>query len=553
MEKFSFSAPHFLSSLFSVLCLSASFAAEPFPLFYTDARPFRAACEAVEKSAQPLSQRITGVTVPHHLLAVDLIAETLFLASREKYERVVILSPDHFKRGRTPFSTTTQDFLTPLGRVRADVEAVKRLVQEPLVSESPLFSREHGVQAILPMMARWFGDAEIVPLTLGVRSTREEWEKLLPALIRCVEGKKTLVVQSTDFSHYLTQAEAMRWDAETLRVLALGDEEAVIQLDQPGHLDSKAAQWLMLRLQREVWGASGLVLRNRNAIHYGGNPREPETTSYITQVFSPQTIPGAALPGERVCFGGDTHFGREVAVKLAKAVEAARIEKAIFAATGGAPLVLNLEGVVMASVPAKLKHPFQISMPRDRSLEWLKRLNVTAVSLANNHSHDFGAAACATMKRDLEAAGVRVVENGEVVDFGTFRLGAATDVENSPRPAWELLKPPFFEPWKTGKAPLFAFLHLGSEYAAAPALRERQIASWAEQAGAELIVGAHTHRPSPGWEGGRRSLRWFSMGNLLFDQNDPRNGGGIIEVRFLDQGTWTARWLPLGNVFAPLR
>lgn len=45
------------------------------------------------------------------------------------------------------------------------------------------------------------------------------------------------------------------------------------------------------------------------------------------------------------------------------------------------------------------------------------------------------------------------------------------------------------------------------------------------------------------------------MGNawLLFDQNDPRNGGGLIEVRFLDQGTWTARWLPLGNVFAPVR
>jgi hypothetical protein len=43
------------------------------------------------------------------------------------------------------------------------------------------------------------------------------------------------------------------------------------------------------------------------------------------------------------------------------------------------------------------------------------------------------------------------------------------------------------------------------------------------------------------------------MGNLLFDQNDPRNSGCLIEVRFLDQGTWAARWLPLGNVFAPAR
>lgn len=533
-----------------VLFASISVGAEPFPLFYTDAKPFREACEAAEKGMQPLEQLATGVTVPHHLLAVDLIAETLWMASKGKYERVLILSPDHFKRGTTPFSTTTKDFLTPLGRVRVDAGAVKELMTEPLVSESALFSREHGVQALLPMLARWFGDVPIVPVTLGVRSTRQEWEKLLPVLIRCVEGKKTLVVQSTDFSHYLTQAEAMKRDAETLRVLAAGDEEAVLQLDQPGHLDSKAAQWLMMRLQREEWGASGVVLRNRNAIHYGGDPQEPETTSYITQVFSPQRLPGAALPGKRVCFGGDTHFGREVVAKLAKGSEAARIEKTILDATGGAPLILNLEGVMLPEVPAELKHPFQIGMRGGLSLEWLKRLKVTAVSLANNHSLDFGETAYAAMKRDLQAAGITALENGEVADLGGFRLGAATDVENSPAPVWELLKASSFEPWKAVKPPLFAFLHFGTEYAAAPSIRERQIASWAEKAGASLILGAHTHRPSSGWERGAGSLRWFSMGNLLFDQNDPRNGGGLIELRFLDQGTWTARWLPLGNVFA---
>jgi len=524
--------------------------AEPFPLFYPDAKPFREVCEAVEEKVKPLEQRVTGVTAPHHLLAVDLIAETLWMASKGKYERVLILSPDHFKRGTTPFSTTTKDFLTPLGRVRVDGDAVKELMTEPLVSESTLFSREHGVQALLPMLARWFGDVPVVPVTLGVRSTKDEWEKLLPALIRCVKGKNTLVVQSTDFSHYLTKAEAMKRDAETLRVLAAGEEEAVVKLDQPGHLDSKAAQWLMMRLQREVWGAAGVVLRNRNAIHYGGNANEPETTSYITQVFSPQRIPGTALPGKRVCFGGDTHFGRGVAAKLGKPAEAARIEKTILDATGGAPIVLNLEGVMMHEVPAKLKHPYQIGMQRDVTLEWLKRLKVAAVSLANNHSHDFDETAYAAMKRDLHAAGIITLESGAVADFGDFRLGAATDVENSPVPAWELLNPESFDQWKAAKTPLFAFFHLGAEYSAAPSIRERQVASWAEKAGAELILGAHTHRPSPGWERGAASLRWFSMGNLLFDQNDPRNSGGIIEVRFLDQGTWTARWLPLGNVFA---
>src|SRR5688572_11415154 len=90
-------------------------AAPPYPLFYTDAAPFRASLAAVRD--QPLTQRITGITVPHHLLAADLIAQAFRLASRGKYRRLVLISPDHFKRGKTPFSTTTRRFTTPLGAV----------------------------------------------------------------------------------------------------------------------------------------------------------------------------------------------------------------------------------------------------------------------------------------------------------------------------------------------------------------------------------------------------------------------------------------------------
>ncbi len=222
-----------------VLCgwwLTAGLAAEPYPLFYTDAQPFKIVHAAAQARLKPLEQRVSGVTVPHHLLALDLIAETLWMASASKVERIVILSPDHFKRGTTPFSTTTRDFLTPLGRVRVDVAAVKELMkQEPLVSESGLFSREHGVQALLPTVAQWFPDVPIVPVTLGVRSTPAEWAQLLPALKRCVQERPTLVIQSTDFSHYFTQQVAMQHDVVTLRVLAVGHADDITTLDQPGH------------------------------------------------------------------------------------------------------------------------------------------------------------------------------------------------------------------------------------------------------------------------------------------------------------------------------
>jgi poly-gamma-glutamate capsule biosynthesis protein CapA/YwtB (metallophosphatase superfamily) len=72
-------------------------------------------------------------------------------------------------------------------------------------------------------------------------------------------------------------------------------------------------------------------------------------------------------------------------------------------------------------------------------------------------------------------------------------------------------------------------------------------------AGAGLVLGCHPHRPSPGWESGAGALRFHSLGNLLFNQSDPRHTGGLVELRFFKQGTWTARWLPLGNLYRILR
>ena len=69
-----------------------------FPPFYPEAQPFRSAIGLTKST--PLPHRITGLTVPHHLLAADLIAGAFALAAGQDYRRIIILSPDHF--GRSP-------------------------------------------------------------------------------------------------------------------------------------------------------------------------------------------------------------------------------------------------------------------------------------------------------------------------------------------------------------------------------------------------------------------------------------------------------------------
>lgn len=538
---------------FALVCLArALHAAEPYPVFYESAATFLPAIVAAEKDVRPLDQPVTGVTVPHHLLAADMMAATLRLAAKNRYRRILVISPDHFRRGTTLCSTTRRPFRSPFGNVPVDEAAVGRLLGSPLVSESNLFSHEHGVQAMIPFLARWFPGTPIVPLALDISAPSATWGDLLPVIAPLV-GRDTLIVQSTDFSHYLTQAVAATKDQETLRVLACGDREGITKLKQPAHLDSRAAQWLQMSLQRQVFGcAAPVVVDNRNAIRYGGRPDEPSTTSYITQIYSPEFIPAAALPGDAWFFGGDTQFGRGVAKAYADPEKARRIRESILKVTGSRPLIVNLEGVVLDEKPAVEKHPMRIGMAAALTLAELKNLHVAAVSVANNHTLDYGVAARAHMIATLSAAGITVADAGGPVPFGPFDLAVASDVTNSPEPASDLLNESYFAAWQphTPGKPLFAFLHAGVEYRDAPGKRERTLADWAEQAGATLVIGCHPHRPSPGWERTEKSLRFPSLGNLIFDQTDPRNGGGLVEIRFFEQGTWAARWIPLGNLYA---
>ncbi len=245
---------------------------------------------------------MTGITVPHHLVAADLIARGFRCASGGIYERIILLSPDHFRRSRLPFATSRGVFETVFGDVACDEPAVGSLLAG-CPKAAALFSKEHGVHAVLPFVAKFFPKAKIVPAALRVDSKREDWLMLVDALAPLVDSK-TLVVQSTDFSHYLDHGKARRRDEQTMNALALSDPEAVTHLRQPVHLDSKAAQFVQMALQRRVHNASPVVIANRNSQAYT-KFRQERTTSYIVQVYEPDDPPPAAWPpgpGEAVWF-----------------------------------------------------------------------------------------------------------------------------------------------------------------------------------------------------------------------------------------------------------
>jgi AmmeMemoRadiSam system protein B len=531
---------------------AANCADRPIPSQYSDATLFAPAIAAADRDSTAWPS-VSGITVPHHLVAADLIAHAFRLVKGGGFDRVIVLSPDHFRRSGHPFATTRRDFETAYGRLATRRSDVERLLQlTDLVEDSDLFEQEHGIGALLPFLKHALPDAAIVPIAISYSSRRADWDRLIAQLTPLV-GPRTLVVQSTDFSHYLGFPQAIRRDQETLNAIAAGNLDAIATLNQPQHLDSRGGEYIQLRLQRERFGAEPEVLFNANSRAYPLTV-ENSTTSYVVQVFASgaRGRVGPDLPGSQVyCFAGDTFFGRGVAGALARPEIAAEVLRELKATLNGCRLILNLEGVAVPTVPRRLD-PTQLAMPAALVRDWMKSLGVVAVSLANNHTMDFGLDAREAMARDLAALGIMVVRHGEIADLGAFRLAPLTDIDNSRGLLEGVIAEADIARLKYGTArpPLFAFVHWGTEFTATPSVRQRELAAELRRAGVALVIGAHPHVASDRLEliPGGYALSAFSLGNFLFDQKSQIASGAILELRFFAQGTFFARLVPIANI-----
>jgi len=550
------------AALFLALLLGAGAAAwarvapaeaqETFPAQFRDPAIFARAISDADKLA-PAPRPLSGIAVPHHLLAVDLIATAFRMVDGRRIDKVVVLFPDHFRRSARPFATTRRAFETVFGRLVVSRPDVDRLLQaRDLVEESDLFGTDHGIGAVLPFIKHYMPSARIVPLAVR-GSRREDWDRLAERL-KPMLGPTTLVVQSTDFSHYLPAAEAAQRDQETLNVLAAGRPEAVVSLRQPQHTDSRGAQYLQLRIQQEVFHARPTVMFNANSHAYA--PGEAaRTTSYVVQLYEPQPSPqvGSDAPGSKVyCFAGDTFFGRGVLRLLTDPAAAERMRRELQHVLNGCRLVVNLTGVMVPELPIGLDD-MSLAMPSAPTLDWLRALNVTAVSLANNHTMDLGAGAFDAMTQILSGAGITVLKHGTIADLGSFRLAALTDLDNrSGRSTGLISDDDIVRVAKSAaRPPLFAMVNWGQDYVASPGRRQRALTEALRQAAVSLVVGVHPHLAAADFDllAGGQGLSIYSLGNFVFDQSAPRASGSVLEVRVFEQGTFFARLVPIPNFF----
>jgi len=253
-----------------------------YPL-YGDSNFFLSAI--MQNKKEPIDKKVTGITVPHHLLAKDLIAEIFSLISDNQYSSIVIISPDHYHQGETSISTNLNNFKTAFGILETDKDKISILLENENISSSNLFLREHGIQSLTPFIKYYFPNTKIIPITIKITSKKEEIDMLYNEIISIISKDDTLIIQSTDFSHYLTKDEADIKDKETKDILLKENAHLILDLKEPDNLDSKYAQYIQMRLQKEFFKSNINIIHNKNSESYSEEVVD-ETTSYITQIYT---------------------------------------------------------------------------------------------------------------------------------------------------------------------------------------------------------------------------------------------------------------------------
>ena len=126
--------------------------------------------------------------------------------------RVVLLGPSHRVPLRGIGVPSVDAFETPLGEIPLDRETLDSLLELPQVAVSDeAHGQEHSLEVQLPFLQLVLEDFVLLPLVVG----RASAEDVAEVIERCWGGPETLIVVSSDLSHYHDYATAHQLDTET--------------------------------------------------------------------------------------------------------------------------------------------------------------------------------------------------------------------------------------------------------------------------------------------------------------------------------------------------
>jgi AmmeMemoRadiSam system protein B len=216
--------------------------------------------EALPGEARPSGKgQLLGVIAPHagYMYSGPIAANAFaaVAAARHGFTRVLLIGPPHHVPVHGIAASSADSFATPLGDISVDKEEIASLVNAGLVSiDDRAHAPEHSLEVELPFLQAVLGRFTLIPLLVGDAAPQE-----VVTVVDAVMDGHTLLVVSTDLSHYLNDTEAKARDLASALTIERLDDSKLGPNDACGF---SALNGALRAARNRSWRIARLDLRN---------------------------------------------------------------------------------------------------------------------------------------------------------------------------------------------------------------------------------------------------------------------------------------------------
>lgn len=250
---------------------------------FFDEQLFNYGIDFAENNNEILNENIKAVIIPHHLLASNVIADTLKKSLKPNINKVILIGADHYEKSFSHITTSNYIWETPFTDIYPDQKIINEIGKKEYIKNEPMFlDREHSVGGIIPFIANYSSKIEVVPLIISSKVTEDEMNDLASYFSK-INDANTLFIVSVDFSHYLNGNKAKENDSISYEIIKNRDYNKLLKLNDD-FADSPKSLFILLKTLDLLNINNMKVLQNFNSGEVL-NKQNIKTTSYFGIVF----------------------------------------------------------------------------------------------------------------------------------------------------------------------------------------------------------------------------------------------------------------------------
>lgn len=186
------------------------------------------------------ANNLIGLVAPHagYFFSGHVAGASFGGLSPNSFETVILIGPDH--RGAAPNHVSAPNaaaWHTPLGDVPVAWDILNQ-IRTPMNLTLIPTDDEHSLEVELPFLQTTLKQFNLVPLMMGDQSL-PTCQKLSKALVSAMGNSPTLLVASSDFSHFFNDTTARELDQTTIQFILNLDAPGLIHHVEAGHAHGK--------------------------------------------------------------------------------------------------------------------------------------------------------------------------------------------------------------------------------------------------------------------------------------------------------------------------